>query len=116
MVGQPMNTNIQTISTDVALRLVADRRRRAVLYHLINNADGAMTVTALVDEMVGPESVLDAGTWNEAQTLSASLHHNHLPKLADSGVVDLDTQRATVRYRPTPPMEKLVQFVTEELE
>lgn len=41
------------------------------------------------------------------------LVHSALPRLAAAGVVDFDKRSMTVRYRATPEVEEMLQFVTE---
>ena len=69
--------------------LLADERRREALYALYRRED-PVPVADLAEEVasavaVGPEHVAN------------SLHHVHLPKLADAGIVEYDVEAKTVR-------------------
>lgn len=139
-----MTPNPQSVSTDELLCLLADPQRRAVLWYL-QDCDGATVSVAELaavlvtdDELVrgsaeegeatarsqaekgrsGPSGT-DDGTRSRSvavERASVGLRHNHLPKLADAGVVDYDRQGATVRYRPREAVEELLAFVAERME
>jgi len=66
--------------------------------------------TALVaDERIGP----DGDSYERALI---ELQHDHLPRLAEAGIVRYDPARATVRYCPHDGLEELLWVVTERLE
>lgn len=97
-------------STDELLRVVSDRRRRAVLNHLRENGDGAVTVDELVDGIPADERTARA-------RVELQLRHVHLPKLDAAGIVEYDAGSATVRYRPEGRcgLERLLEFLSDEL-
>ena len=81
-----------------AYDLLSDDRRRALLELL--PADGrAMTIRTAALHLVLTESTEDAPTVEPAayQRALASLHHAHLPKLADLDVVEYDVDAGAVR-------------------
>lgn len=43
------------------------------------------------------------------ETIRAKLHHSHLPKLSEAGVIDYDRRQGTIRFTPTPPLEEWVE-------
>ena len=94
-------------STDVVLRLLADQRRRTVLRYL-SACDGEVTL----DDVVGALSTDDG----DEGDLRVALHHHHLPRLADAGVVTYDASTNAVEYRRDERVESLLAFVAEELE
>lgn len=69
------------------LDALAHQRRRHALYEL-RDADGAMAVESLADAVAD-----DAG-----EQVVVSLHHQHLPRLADVGLVDYDARSGHARY------------------
>lgn len=73
---------------DRTLDALSHRRRRRALYEL-RDADGAVAVEELADAIAD-----DAAR----EQVVASLHHQHLPKLADAGLVDYDGRSGDVRY------------------
>lgn len=72
---------------DDVFEVLADRRRREVLRHLIER-DPPVSVAELVD---GIDDHTPATAVNRRE-LRVALHHSHLPKLDDSGFVDYDRE------------------------
>lgn len=84
-------------SMDTLLELVADSRRRAILRHLDESEPGVPVETdALVDRLLATE---DDASDSEGcrRRLAIELHHHHLPKLADAGLVAYDPDAGVVR-------------------
>lgn len=106
-----MITGSRSISTDELLRLFADEDRRRVVECLAETEDGSATVAdlAVALETDPPEP----GARPEEMALA--LHHRHLPKLDAAGVVDYDPDRQLVRYRASERVERLLDFVADEL-
>jgi DNA-binding transcriptional ArsR family regulator len=75
---------------DRLLDALSHRRRRHALYEL-RGADGAVAVADLADAVAAD---LDAAR----DRVAASLHHHHVPKLSDAGLVDYDDRSGDVRY------------------
>lgn len=87
--GQPL---------DVLFDLLSNRRRRYALAHLADRerptalADLARAVAARENGVPTAEVTDEA-----VQRTRTSLHHAHLPKLADAGAVEFDRDRNRVR-------------------
>lgn len=79
--------NITTMTFD----LLADERRRAILTLLKDQQE--LTVKEVAEELA--ETPL---TGQELPNVTAELAHCHVPKLADVGVVEVDSTRNTIRY------------------
>lgn len=111
-----MSRITDTVSIERALRILADRRRRFVLGRLIDSERNAVTLDALVEhaslENPRPEPV---GVC-DADRFLFELHHVHLPKLEDAGLVEYVERTETIHYTPSERVEKLHRFVTAELE
>ena len=91
-----MNDLERVISTESALRLLADPKRRQVLRQLADTPDGT-TVDVLADELrAGPEEPDGDGS----NRPSIVLRHVHLPKLQEADVLEYDADRGTVRPGP----------------
>lgn len=74
-------------------RLLASTRRREVLTALAERA-GPVHLEDLVDALgPGPGGEADAST---AEQVRVDLHHCHLPKLDDAGVVEYDSDEKRV--------------------
>lgn len=90
---------------ETASELLADDRRRAVV--AILHDDGPISrhrlVRRIVEVQVDTTSPAPA-TWYRTHV---ALHHDHLPRLADAGLVEYD--RETVAA--TPELERFVEWV-----
>lgn len=101
-----MNATTQSLSTDTALRVLADRRRRQVLQYLAES-DGTATVDHLVTALDEPTGATTASDATRKQ-LVGELQHVHLP-MQDAGLVEYDARTATIRYQSTNLVEDLLQ-------
>jgi len=85
------------LSADTILELLANRRRRYLLYAL-RGQDGPIELSKIAEQVAGwehdipPEEVAK----NEYKSVYVSSVQCHVPKLADSGVVDHDEKNHTV--------------------
>lgn len=77
--------------------LLADRRRRYAL-RVLSARGGALALSDLATEVAAREygtRSVDASS-NVVERVHASLYHDHVPRLADAGVVSHDQDRDTV--------------------
>ena len=85
------------LSADTILELLANRRRRYLLYAL-RGQDGPIELSTVAEQVAGwehdvpPEDVAK----NEYKSVYVSSVQCHVPKLADAGVVDHDEDNHTV--------------------
>lgn len=95
-------------SLDTVFELLANRRRRFVLYYLAMVEDEAaiLKVEDIVTQLREWER-----KWTEAESSEAresqesvriDLHHNHLPRLAATGLIDYDARTETIRNWESP--------------
>jgi hypothetical protein len=88
--------------------VLSQPRRRYVLYCLHREETMTSDFETLVNRVAELESRTVPTDVATAETviaeIAASLHHQHLPKLADSGLVDYDPRSKSVRYWPHPRM------------
>ncbi|WP_114579390.1 hypothetical protein [Saliphagus sp. LR7] len=119
-----MTLDHHTDSIQIVLEVVTDQRRRTVLNHLRTTDDDVVHLDELVNRL--PHTETPAKTSPQPPShrqgpsahdqLRLELHHAHLPKLDDVGIVEYDPRSETVRYHPTPRLEKLLAFIETELE
>ncbi|QZY00300.1 DUF7344 domain-containing protein [Halobaculum rubrum] len=85
------DTHVSAETYDTWFELLADEPRRRLLFELADRSpsEGAVSVP---DDIAGPEEDIDA--------LSLHLRHVHLPKLADSNVIDWNRDAGTVSCGP----------------
>lgn len=82
------------LEEDRLLDLLAERRRRQVLETLVDSS-GQLSL----DELA--RAVSDADGSDEHRT-RIELHHTHLPKLAEAGVVSYDREALTAELETEP--------------
>lgn len=103
----PLGTNRAAVTPpidDVFELLSNDCRRRACLFLRRAGVEVA-TLQDLVDALAP-----NAGD-EERERLAINLHHRHLPKLDDAGIVDYDPRSNTARYWGQPTVEKWAEHV-----
>lgn len=76
---------------DRLFEVLADERRRRVLYYLRGSDDPPASVDALAERIADADGL-------PAERVATSLHHTHLPKLDESGVVAFDPRSGAVRW------------------
>lgn len=95
---------------DSLFGILSDVHRRRVLWFLLERSD--TTVEELADVLAGwraaDEAFVDA---DDRRELLVSLHHVHLPRLADAGLVTYDADAGSVRLSSLPdPVESVIEF------
>ncbi|WP_435175134.1 DUF7344 domain-containing protein [Halorussus sp. AFM4] len=113
-------------SLDTVFELLADRRRRYALYCLaavgedrvLDLDDVAARVAEWEREWEASGDGEDAGdsdSGDRRERVRVDLHHNHLPRLADAGLVDYDARTGTVRNWEAPSLDRWVPDESDEL-
>lgn len=98
---------------DTCLDLISDAHRRRVIDELRHETAVETTVDSLVERLHEDGLAVDDGQQDRA-VLWAQLTHNHLPKLAEHGVVDYDRDDKTVRYQPAKRIETVLDALPQE--
>ncbi len=99
-------------SLDLIFDLLSNRRRRYTLYCLSERVDGVAAVDELVDAVVRLEAEAEdvSREFDEhRKTVRAELRHSHLPKLADTSLLEHDRRSETVRYWNQPSLEEWLE-------
>ncbi len=89
----------------VLCEVLANERRRHVLYALRDADEATVAVERLVQSLV-------ERTGDETARVELHLHHVSLPKLVNAGVIEHDRRSGCVRYRPSPQLEQLLEQVS----
>ncbi|ELY51078.1 DUF7344 domain-containing protein [Natronorubrum bangense] len=89
--------DVENLSADTILELLANRRRRYLLYAL-RGRDDPIELSTLAEQVAGWELDVppDEVAKNEYKSVYVSSVQCHVPKLADAGVVDHDEENHTV--------------------
>jgi DNA-binding transcriptional ArsR family regulator len=96
------------IDLDALFEALGDAQRRQILGYLDATDDDVAAYSDLIEHVAddsGGESAADH------DRIAVSLHHNHLPKLADAGIVEYDARSETVRYRGGPAVSDWLDLV-----
>lgn len=100
------------LSTDQLHRLLANSRRRLLLSYLQSHTDESVSFEDLVAAIARGERP-DPGPATHWQRVETDLHHVHLPKLADAGVLEYDPVTRTVEYEPSDELEAALSHCLE---
>jgi len=76
-------------------QLLASERRRIAL-NVLSEGLTPVTLGELVSAVAKRDPDVDASDESHLKRVRISLHHNHLPKMADMGVIDYDTDSRQV--------------------
>lgn len=101
------------LSLDAILELLANAHRRAILTRLREDSSHVASLEELVSHLVR----LDAdrtGTQPGRDHVEATLLHVHLPKLANTGVIEYDAQSEQLRYWPNERVERWLSLVEDQ--
>lgn len=94
-------TQPQTDHLDSLLPVVADSERRQIITHLKD----APTDTVSLEELA---THLTTDYDSDPRHTRIRLHHNHLPTLDATGILDYDTDTKTIQYHGHPELETLL--------
>lgn len=108
------NENSARTSTDLIYHLLSNERRRILLSSLLERPDERVPVDDVIDEIARHERP-DPGPVSHRDRVTIDLHHVHLPKLADAGVIEHDPVTRTVRYEG-PEALAILLAATDEIE
>ena len=84
--------------TDTVVAALADHRRRAVLTYFQQAQSGDATVEELASSLAERDDGQSSTPPDtEGRNIRISLHHTHLPKLADANLISYDPDQGRVR-------------------
>ena len=89
---------------DERYRLLADRRRRALVYLLVESGERTHSLATLAAQIAG---LVGDGSLNPSG-LAIELRHKLLPPLETLGVVEFDERSGTLVYRGDECLEALL--------
>ncbi|GAB3675673.1 hypothetical protein GCM10028856_33080 [Halopiger thermotolerans] len=100
---------MQPATVDRVYDLLSDRRRRRLLYLLLEGDRLPVDEIALRLAAWEEETPLPAVEDDRRRRVATALRHNHLPRLADYDVIEYDPDRELVT--PGPDFETVDSFV-----
>lgn len=92
---------------DQAFSVLAAPERRIIVGFLQKTDHGAVSVEGLA-EVCNSEGI-ENGDSTTTDYLVTTLRHQHLPKLADAGIVEFDRESGQVRYEGDRLVEELLK-------
>lgn len=101
------------LSLDATLEMLAHRERRYILSYLMNASDDIATIDEIVDHIVQSETERLNEVPNRAH-YEVALHHIHLPKLTEAGVLEYDSRSQQLRYWGDDLIEKWLDRIQRE--
>ena len=83
--------------------MLSNQRRRFAIHYLKQQGQAELTVTELAEQVAGWENdkKIEQLTQNERKRVRSALRQFHLPKMADSGMIEYHTTRGTVSLTET---------------
>ncbi len=92
------NESGPALSEDDLFELLSNRRRRYVLNELLGN-EHTLEIGTLAQEIAAYEDDLEYHevSSKDRKRVYTALHQSHLPKMDNTGVIDFDRDRGTVR-------------------
>ena len=89
-----------SLSEDDLFEVLYNARRRVVINYLLDH-DGAATTSDLAEHIAANENDVPVNQLSSTQRkrVYVGLYQNHLPKMANLGVIDYDKHRGTVKLR-----------------
>ncbi|WP_425433275.1 DUF7344 domain-containing protein [Haloarcula nitratireducens] len=85
--------------------LLANKRRRSILSYLQSVDDDMVKLPELTELLAEQAVKCDSDRY---ESIAISLHHTHLPKLAENEFLEYDTQCRTIRYHGHSSLERLL--------
>lgn len=98
------------LSVDSLLDLLGHPHRRAVLRTLLEAPDDVVAADELIGRLQDREESR-TGERPSWEHLTVALHHVHVPKLSDAGVVEYDAAGGRYVYRPRDRLETWLDHV-----
>lgn len=85
-----------TLSQNRVFDLLSNARRRFVL-HYLSQHEGPVELRELADEVARWETGSETLSRKERKRVYVSLYQTHIPRLADAGVIDYDSETGEVQ-------------------
>ncbi|GAA0679247.1 ArsR family transcriptional regulator [Natronoarchaeum mannanilyticum] len=103
------------LSLDATFDALADAERRTILHYLTDAADHEATVDELVSHITQQEAS-HTGELPSRDSIEMRLHHIHLPKLVEVGLVEYDTRTEQLRYWSDDRLETWLERARDEVQ
>lgn len=107
------------LSADTLFDLLKNRRRRYLLYALNESTSAVVTLDELTGRILEWERRMNAGveapTAELKERIRISLHHVHLPKVSESGLIEYDYRSKTIHKETMPSAAAFLDDLQDEV-
>jgi len=105
----PQSTRTENLSKEEMGGLLRHKQRRAIITYFNQETTDRASFDDLVAYIVSSDSRRGATSAEHRERVTIGLFHNHLPRLADAGVLEYDQRSETVRYWGDSQLETLLE-------
>ena len=105
----PQATNTKYLSNEQVVGLLRHKQRRAIIRYFNQKTADCTSVDDLVEYLASSDSKRGATSVGHSERITIGLLHNHLPRLADAGVLEYDQRSETIRYWGDSRLETLLE-------
>lgn len=106
-----MDTHTEIVPTETVLQMAVHPKRRTMVQYFVETDERTVDLDGLVEYVIAEESLSPL----DRQRVSIELHHTHLPMVSETGILDYDIRERTARYNGSEELERLLDFVANEL-
>lgn len=100
------------ISPDTIHDLLSSARRRRLISYLLERQDETVALDDVIDWLTREEHP-DPGPIAHRERVAIDIHHVHIPKLANAGVIQHDPVAETIRYEGPEALATLLAATNE---
>lgn len=97
-----------SLSLDEILSILAHRRRRDLVRYFVENSTPTVSVAECVEYLAEQEG---QQADDPHDYIRKRLHHVHVPKLADAGVIEYDARSKEIRYWGQDELERWLERI-----
>ncbi|WP_458190889.1 DUF7344 domain-containing protein [Haladaptatus sp. NG-WS-4] len=105
----PQSTSTENLSKEQVVGLLRHKQRRAIIRYFNQKTTDCTSLDDLVEYIVSSDSKSEATSVGHNERITIELLHNHLPRLADAGVLEYDQRSETIRYWGDSRLETLLE-------
>lgn len=102
-----------SLSLNAIFELLAHHHRRNLLRYLSDIDNQTATVDEITTHLIKREAQ-KTGRHPGHDQIEIALHHTHLPKLAEAGLIEYNARSKTVRYWPHDQITDLLEYVQDD--
>lgn len=107
-------TSTVTERLSTVFHLLCDPRRRYLLYYLVMVDGDVVEIPAAVNAVSNFEAAdTETDDTSPKAEIRIALHHNHLPRLSNAGILDYDERQGTIRFTGNPALEEWVEHARQ---